>query len=173
FDAADIRGMDFFHWGDFGFCFFFWQWVHCRPFKICCIGAVPGINRIVASAIELGNDKNGIIWPISIAPFEILVTSVNQDDEQVAKVAEDIYNQLLDSGVDVLLDDRELRGGAKFKDADLIGIPVQVTVGIKSVAKGDVEIKLRCESRSQKVGIEKAANATIELVNSLKEKLNP
>ncbi|MBA7598401.1 Proline--tRNA ligase [subsurface metagenome] len=141
------------------------------PCVMGCYGI--GINRIVASAIELGNDKNGIIWPISIAPFEVLVTSVNQDDEQVAKVAEDIYNQLLDSGVDVLLDDRELRGGAKFKDADLIGIPVQVTVGIKSVAKGDVEIKLRAESKSKKVPIERAADATIELVNSLKEKLNP
>lgn len=141
------------------------------PCVMGCYGI--GINRIVASAIELGNDKNGIIWPISIAPFEVLVTSVNQDDEQVAKVAEDIYNQLLNSGVDVLLDDRELRGGAKFKDADLIGIPVQVTVGIKSVADGNIEIKLRSESQSRKVPIEKAVNATIELVNSLKEKLNP
>jgi prolyl-tRNA synthetase len=141
------------------------------PCVMGCYGI--GINRIVASAIELGNDKNGIIWPISIAPFEVLVTSVNQDDEQVANVAEDIYNQLLDSGVDVLLDDREFRGGVKFKDADLLGIPVQVTVGRKSVAKGDVEIKLRSESQSKKVPVEKAADATIELVNSLKEKLNP
>jgi len=141
------------------------------PCVMGCYGI--GINRIVASAIELGNDKNGIIWPISIAPFEVLVTSVNQDDEQVANVAEDIYNQLLDSGVDVLLDDREFRGGVKFKDADLLGIPVQVTAGRKSVAKGNVEIKLRSESQSKKVPVEKAADATIELVNSLKEKLNP
>jgi len=139
------------------------------PCLMGCYGI--GINRIMASAIELGNDKNGIIWPISIAPFEILVTSVNQDDEKVADVAENIYRQLLDKDIDVLLDDRPLRGGVKFKDADLIGIPVRVTVGRKSVAEGNVEIKLRAESQSRKVPIEKAADKTIELVNSLKEKL--
>ncbi len=141
-----------------------------KPCIMGCYGI--GINRILASAIEIGNDDNGIIWPISIAPFEVLVTSVNQDDENVAAVAENIYRQLLDNGVDVLLDDRILRGGVKFKDADLIGIPIRVTVGRKSVAEGNVEIKLRAESQSQKVAIEKATDKTIELVNSLKEKLN-
>jgi len=131
-----------------------------------------GINRILASAIELGNDKNGIIFPVNIAPFEVLVTCVNQDDEKVADVAENIYRQLLGKDIDVLLDDRPLRGGVKFKDADLIGIPVRVTVGRKSVAEGNVEIKLRAESQSRKVPIEKAADKTIGLVNSLKEKLN-
>ena len=140
-----------------------------NPCLMGCYGI--GINRILASAIELGNDDNGIIWPISIAPFEVLVTSVNQDDEKVARVAEDIYQQLLVNGIDVLLDDRVLRGGVKFKDADLIGIPIRVTVGKRSVAEGNVEIKLRCESQSQKVSIEKAANKAIELVNSLKEQL--
>ena len=139
------------------------------PCLMGCYGI--GINRILASAIELGNDDNGIIWPITIAPFEVLVTSVNQDDEKVAQVAEDIYQQLLGDGIDVLLDDRVLRGGVKFKDADLIGIPIRVTVGKKSVAEGSVEIKLRCESQSQKVPIEKAADKTIELVSSLKERL--
>jgi prolyl-tRNA synthetase len=131
-----------------------------------------GINRILASAIEIGNDKDGIIWPISIAPFEVLVTCVNQDDQELVKVAENIYQQLLGRGVDVLLDDRDLRGGVKFKDADLLGIPVRITVGQKSVADGNVEIKLRSESKSQKVPVEKAAQSTIELVNSLKDKLN-
>jgi prolyl-tRNA synthetase len=142
-----------------------------KPCLMGCYGI--GINRILASAIELGNDKNGIIFPISIAPFEVLVTSVNQDDEQVVKVAEKIYQQVLDKGIDVLLDDRELRGGVKFKDADLLGIPVQITVGKKSVAEGNVEIKLRSESQSKKIPVEKVADATIELVNSLREKLNP
>ena len=140
------------------------------PCLMGCYGI--GINRILASAIELGNDKNGIIFPVSIAPFEVLVTCVNQDDEKVAKVAEDIYQQLLSRGVDVLLDDRQLRGGVKFKDADLIGMPVRVTVGQKSIAEGNVEIKLRCESKSQKISIEKAADNVVELVGSLKEKLS-
>jgi prolyl-tRNA synthetase len=130
-----------------------------------------GINRILASAIELGNDKNGILWPISIAPFEVLVTCVNQEDQQVANVAEKIYRQLLEKGVDVLLDDRLERGGIKFKDADLIGIPVQVIVGKKSVAEDNVEIKLRYEPKGQKVRIEKAQEKVIELVNSLKQQL--
>jgi prolyl-tRNA synthetase len=142
-----------------------------KPCLMGCYGI--GINRILASAIEIGNDANGIIFPITIAPFEVLITCVNQDDPDVVKVAEDIYQQLLDKDVDVLLDDRELRGGIKFKDADLLGIPVRITVGQKSVAEGNVEIKLRAESKSQKVPIEKAAAKTIELVSSLKQKLNP
>jgi prolyl-tRNA synthetase len=140
-----------------------------KPCLMGCYGI--GINRILASAIELGNDDNGIIWPISIAPFEVMVTCVNQDDEKVAQVAENIYKQLLDAGVDVLLDDRPLRGGVKFKDADLIGIPVRVTAGRKSVADDNVEIKLRPESQSQKVAVEKATDKIIKLVDSLKEQL--
>ncbi len=140
-----------------------------KPCLMGCYGI--GINRILASAVELGNDKDGIIWPISIAPFEVIVTSVNQDDEEVAQAAENIYRQLLDNGTEALLDDRVLRGGAKFKDADLIGIPVRVTVGKKSLAEGNVEIKLRSESESRKIRIEEAASQAVETVNSLKEKL--
>ena len=140
-----------------------------KPCLMGCYGI--GINRILASATETCNDKNGIIWPISIAPFEVLITCVNQDDEEVAKVAENIYQQLLDNGVDVLLDDRLLRGGVKFKDADLIGIPVRVTVGRRSVAEGNIELKLRAESESQNVPVDKASDKVIELLNSLKEQL--
>ena len=140
-----------------------------KPCIMGCYGI--GINRILASATETRNDKNGIIWPISIAPFEVLITCVNQDDEEVAKVAEDIYQQLLANDIDVLLDDRSLRGGVKFKDADLIGIPVRVTVGRRSVAEGNVELKLRSESESQNVPVETATDKVIELVNSLKEQL--
>ena len=142
-----------------------------RPCLMGCYGI--GINRILASAIELGNDDNGIIWPVSIAPFEVLVTCVNQDEEEVARTAESIYQQLLDAGIDVLLDDRVLRGGVKFKDADLLGIPIRVTVGKKSLAEGKVELKLRRESESQKVPTEQAANKAIDLVHSLREQLKP
>jgi len=142
-----------------------------RPCLMGCYGI--GINRILASAIELGNDDNGIIWPISIAPFEVLVTCVNQDEAEVARTAENIYQQLLDAGVDVLYDDRVLRGGVKFKDADLIGIPIRVTVGKKSLAEGKVELKLRREPESQKVPVEQAANKAADLVNSLNEQLEP
>jgi len=140
-----------------------------KPCIMGCYGI--GINRIMASVVETCNDDNGIIWPISIAPFEVLVTCVNQEEKKVANVAENIYQQLLGRDIDVLLDDRPLRGGVKFKDADLIGIPVRVTVGQKSLAEGHIEIKLRCEQQSQKVPVEKATDKTIELVNSLKEQL--
>jgi prolyl-tRNA synthetase len=140
-----------------------------KPCLMGCYGI--GINRIVASAIETGSDKDGIIWPISIAPFEVLITSVNQDDENVANAARQIYQQLLDESVDVLLDDRDVRGGVKFKDADLIGIPIRVTVGKKSVAEGNVEIKLRSESESRKVPIDKAGQEVVQIVGTLKAKL--
>jgi prolyl-tRNA synthetase len=140
-----------------------------QPCVMGCYGI--GVNRIFASAIELGNDENGIIWPVSIAPCEVIITAVNQDDEKVAQVAEDIYKQLLGKGVDVLLDDRVLRGGVKFKDADLLGIPLRVTVGQKSLAEGSVEIKLRSESEIGKVSVADATVKVIELVNKLKEQL--
>jgi len=142
-----------------------------QPCLMGCYGI--GINRILASAIETGHDENGIIWPVSIAPFEVLVTCVNQDEADVANTAEDIYEQLRGRGVDVLLDDRVLRGGVKFKDADLIGIPVRITVGRRSVAEGKVEIKPRGESQSEHVLIAQAVEKSIEILNMLKDQLNP
>ena len=141
-----------------------------HPCLMGCYGI--GINRIMASAIELYHDKNGTVWPISIAPFEVLITAVNQDDPDVARVSQEIYERLGAAGVEVLLDDRDLRGGVKFKDADLIGIPIRVTVGKRSVAEGNVEIKLRTEAESTKSPIAEAPQKVIELVRSLKEKLN-
>jgi len=141
-----------------------------RPCIMGCYGI--GINRILASAIETGSDEAGIIWPITIAPFEVLVTCVNQEEEKVSSVAEDIYRQLQEKGVDVLLDDRSLRGGVKFKDADLIGIPVRVTVGRKSVADGNAEVKLRGADDSQNVPIKKASAKVAEIVTRLKQKLS-
>ncbi len=141
-----------------------------KPCLMGCYGI--GINRILASAIELGNDKDGIIWPISIAPFEVIMTCINQDEPEVALAAEEIYRQLLDNGIEVLLDDRILRAGVKFKDADLIGIPIRVAVGKKSVAEGNVEIKLRCESEKRTVAKEKATEEVIGLVKKLTERYN-
>ncbi len=140
------------------------------PCLMGCYGI--GINRIMASAIELYNDKNGIVWPISIAPFEVLITPVNQDDEAVSSTAEKIYAELMAAGVEVLIDDRDLRGGVKFKDADLIGIPIRVTVGKKSVAEGNVEVKLRTEPESSKTPIDQASQTVIGLVDSLKKQLS-
>ena len=137
--------------------------------KACLMGCYGiGINRILASAIELNNDKDGIIWPINIAPFEVIITCVNNDDDEVANVAEDIYKTLLENNIDTLLDDRPLRAGGKFKDADLIGIPIRITVGKKSLAEGNVEIKLRRESEGEKVKIENTLVKTKEFIKKLR-----
>jgi prolyl-tRNA synthetase len=140
-----------------------------KPCLMGCYGI--GINRIMASAIELYNDANGIIWPINIAPYEVLMTTVNQEDPEVSAAAEKLYGSLTLEGVEVLYDDRDLRAGVKFKDADLIGIPVRITVGKKSLAEGNVEIKLRTEAKSRNVPVAEATKKVAELVASLKEKV--
>jgi prolyl-tRNA synthetase len=112
-----------------------------HPMEMGCYGL--GIGRTVAAAIEQNHDKDGIIWPLPLAPFEVLVMSLNPQDEEVRRTADEIYDQLVERGVDVFYDDRDERPGVKFKDADLIGIPVRVAVGAKSLAAGNVELSLR------------------------------
>jgi prolyl-tRNA synthetase len=102
-----------------------------------------GIGRSVAACIEQNHDENGIIFPVPIAPFHCIVSAVNVKDEAVMAAAEEIYRRLLESGVEVLLDDRDERPGFKFKDADLIGIPLRIVVGAKNLADGKVELKER------------------------------
>ena len=140
-----------------------------NPCLMGCYGI--GINRIVASAIEAGNDDNGIIFPISISPFEVIIVSVNQDDAEVVKAGEEIYKKLLDKGIEVLLDDRDERAGVKFKDADLIGIPVRITVGKKALVNGNVEIKMRSEPKPEPVPVAEAVQKVIEMVGELKAKV--
>ena len=142
--------------------------------KFCLMGCYGiGINRIIAAAIEISRDDDGIIFPVSIAPFEVIITCINQEDKKVVDVAEKIYRRLLDKGIEVLLDDRDERAGVKFKDADLIGIPVRVTIGKNSVAKNNVEIKLRSEKKSEIIDIDKCVEKVLTIINLLKEKLKP
>jgi prolyl-tRNA synthetase len=102
-----------------------------------------GIGRTVASCIEQNHDENGIIFPLPIAPFHCIVSAVNPKDEAVSRAAEDIYARLQAAGIEVLYDDRDERPGVKFKDADLIGIPLRIVVGAKNLADGKVELKQR------------------------------
>ena len=108
---------------------------------------------------------------MSIAPFEVLITVANQNDPDVAEVGAKIYQQLKEKNIDVLIDDRKARGGEKFKDADLIGIPVRITVGKKGIAEGVVEIKLRREFEKQPVAIDQAADQAAERVKMLFDEL--
>ncbi|HTB56934.1 MAG TPA: proline--tRNA ligase [Polyangia bacterium] len=120
-----------------------------------------GVTRIVASAIEQSHDKDGIIWPVPLAPFEATVLELQQDDEKVVATAQKLYQELSAAGIDVLYDDREERPGVKFKDADLIGIPFRLAVGKKGIAEGIVELKRRNGSEVRKLKIDEAVKIVV------------
>lgn len=120
-----------------------------HPLIMGCYGI--GLNRIVAAAIEAHHDDNGIIWPMSIAPFEALVIALDPRDDAVMNTAAEIYNGLAAAGIEVLFDDRDERAGFKFKDADLIGVPTRVIVGKKSLNEGVVEVCHRRDDAKQKL----------------------
>jgi prolyl-tRNA synthetase len=135
-----------------------------KPCIMGCYGI--GINRILASAIEIGHDADGCVLPVSIAPLEVEVLQLNNDSPAVVAEAGRIYNELKAAGADVLLDDRDARGGVKFKDADLIGIPLRVVVGEKSLKQGNVEIKRRTDERPTAV---RAPDAVAQVLKTLDE----
>ncbi len=134
-----------------------------QPMVMGCYGL--GIGRTVAAAIEQNHDADGIIWPRPLAPFEVLIAALNPNDETVRTAAEEIYAALRSKGVDVLYDDRDERPGVKFKDADLVGIPVRVTVGAKSLADGKIEISLRRDREKQLVDRADAVGRALELLD--------
>lgn len=141
------------------------------PIIMGCYGL--GVSRTMAAAIEAHHDENGITWPISIAPYEVAIVIANVADENQSRVAHEIYAALKSRHVDVLLDDRVERIGVKFKDIDLIGIPIQVVVG-KGLATGVVEVGLRREkSERRTVEVQEAATAIADLVNEEKARLRP
>lgn len=132
-----------------------------QPIVMGCYGI--GVTRTLAAVVEQHHDDNGIIWPMSVAPYHVIITLVKPDDEAQATVAEKIYQSLADARVEVLLDDRKERPGVKFKDADLLGIPVRITVG-KLAGEGKVEYKLRRDADKEEITIEEAISRAIEIV---------
>ena len=112
-----------------------------KPFVMGCYGI--GIPRTMAAAIEQNHDDKGIIWPMPIAPYQVVVVPVNSKIEEQMKVAEELYAALQGAGIEVVLDDRDERAGVKFNDADLIGFPLRITIGSRSLKEGKVEIKKR------------------------------
>lgn len=113
-----------------------------------------GVSRTMAAAVEQNHDDDGIIWPLPIAPYQVIVVPVNAKKEDQMQAAQSIYQQLIETGVEAVLDDRDERAGVKFKDADLIGIPVRITVGPKGLQENSVEIKKRWEENIQLVKID-------------------
>jgi prolyl-tRNA synthetase len=127
-----------------------------QPIEMGCYGI--GISRLLAAAIEQNHDANGIIWPFAIAPYTVMLLPINYKDERLQKAADQLYQELQQRGVDALLDDRDERPGVKFKDADLIGIPLRVTLGAKGLDKGCVEVRRRRDGTVQEIPIEQAAD---------------
>lgn len=133
-----------------------------HPIIMGCYGI--GINRIVAGLAETSHDENGLIWPLAIAPYTVLVIPLSLDDEQVVSLAEQHYEELTAAGYDVLLDDRPLRPGVKFKDADLIGVPLRVVIGGKGLKQGQVELKWRTAEGPDKVPIADAIPTVLKML---------
>jgi len=122
------------------------------PCEMGCYGI--GVTRIVAAAIEQSHDKDGIVWPVPLAPYEVAVLDLQQDDQNVVATATRIYDELTVAGIEVLYDDRNERAGVKFKDADLIGLPFRIAVGKKGLAEGMVEVKRRNATEVVKMKID-------------------
>jgi prolyl-tRNA synthetase len=121
-----------------------------------------GPARIAAAAVEQNNDDYGIKWPKSIAPFDAMVLILNMNDAQSKEIGENIYKELRDKGIDVLLDDRDERAGAKFKDADLIGIPLQIVIGERNLKEGLIEIKDRTNGETKKITIDETVKNVLD-----------
>lgn len=138
-----------------------------RPMFMGCYGI--GVTRTVAASIEQNHDENGIIWPVAIAPYEVVIVPANNKSEDVMKAAEGLYNALESSQDEIVFDDRAERAGIKFKDADLIGYPLRVTIGKKWQESGCVEIKLRRTGVVFEVPYENCAEKVEELLNYLRE----
>ncbi|MGH7798860.1 MAG: proline--tRNA ligase [Candidatus Binatia bacterium] len=134
-----------------------------RLIEMGCYGI--GISRMVAAAIEQNHDANGIIWPLSIAPFQILLLPINYKGQAIREATDKLYQELQALGVEVLLDDRDERPGVKFKDADLIGIPLRVTIGAKGLEKGYLELRWRRDGKSDEIPIADGAERLQTILN--------
>ena len=124
-----------------------------------------GVSRTMQAIVEQHHDEHGIIWPMSVAPYHVIIDLVGIKDETQKALAEDLYEKLQKRGVEVILDDRDERPGVKFKDADLIGIPIRIVVG-KKAADGIVEYKLRRGGDVEELSADEALEKAVALVNA-------
>lgn len=134
-----------------------------KPMVMGCYGI--GINRTMAAIIEQNHDKYGIIWPVSVAPYHVIVIPVNYAQENQMKASEKIYDELKEAGIEALLDDRKERPGVKFKDADLIGIPIRITVGRK-IGENIVEFKMRNSSDITELDVKEAIDLVKKVIKN-------
>lgn len=123
-----------------------------------------GIGRCMAAIVERNHDENGIVWPVNVAPYEVVVTVVNPKDVKSLETGTRLYETLGEAGIDVILDDRNERPGVKFKDAELVGIPWRITVGPKGLEAGNVEVFRRRGAKKRDVPVERVAEVVRESV---------
>jgi prolyl-tRNA synthetase len=123
-----------------------------------------GVERAVATIAEVHHDDAGLVWPVQVAPFEVTVLPLSMKDAEVKAAAEALYAGLMDIGIEVLLDDRDVRPGVKFADAELVGIPFRVSVGPRDLADGVVEITTRADGEKERVQVSDAASRLRQLV---------
>lgn len=139
--------------------------------KIMIMGCYGiGVGRTVAAGIEQNHDDNGIIWPMPLAPYQVIISPVNINEITIRETAEYLYNAMITEGVEVLYDDRDERAGVKFKDADLIGIPLRVTVGHKNLQDGNVELKIRKTGANELCPLQDIVGRVREII---RQELNP
>ncbi|MDH3731669.1 MAG: His/Gly/Thr/Pro-type tRNA ligase C-terminal domain-containing protein, partial [Acidimicrobiia bacterium] len=124
-----------------------------------------GVERNMAAIVEASHDERGIVWPIAVAPYHVVLTLVGNDDG-AATAAEAVYGQLMAKGVEVLFDDRDERPGVKFADAELIGVPYRVTIGPKGLVAGTVELSTRATGETEDVDVDAAAATVAERVQA-------
>ena len=134
---------------------------NAHPVVMGCYGI--GIGRIMAAIVEQNNDENGMILPMNIAPYQVAIVLISDKDKKQVKVAEKLYKDLTKKGIEVVLDDRNERPGVKFKDMDLIGIPIRITIG-KKVEEDEVELKLRTESDSTNIAIKDVVKTVSKII---------
>lgn len=125
-----------------------------------------GVERNMAAVVESSHDERGIIWPVSIAPYEVVITVLRADDKATAAAATDLYTSLTEAGIEVLLDDREERPGVKFADAELIGIPYRITVGPRGVEAGNVELTERATMETEEVGVDEVVDRLVDEITA-------
>jgi prolyl-tRNA synthetase len=129
-----------------------------------------GINRILAGAVESGNDANGITWPLALAPYHVLLVPLQIQNASVMEQTISLEKSLTESGVEVLTDDRDQRPGVKFKDADLIGIPLRIVIGERGLKDGTIEVKWRSEPTARQIPAARAAELILAELTQAKEK---
>jgi prolyl-tRNA synthetase len=139
------------------------------PIIMGCYGI--GVNRIVAAAVEAGHDENGIVWPLPLAPYEVLLVPLQVQNPAVMEAASALEREFEAAGLDVLVDDREQRPGVKFKDADLIGIPLRVVVGERGLKEGTIEVKWRTDASARTVPAATAGTSIIAEVQAKRSSL--